>query len=63
MHLVPNTCPNCITVKKFSDHHPEGRYLLGTGSHVIGIVDGNYYDTWDSENELLLYFFYRKKKL
>lgn len=63
MRFVPNTCPDCITVDKFSKSHPKGRYLLGTGSHVIAIVDGNYYDTWDSGDELPLYYFYRKEKL
>ena len=61
MHFVPNTCPNCITVQQFAMDHPEGRYLVGTGSHVIAIVNGDYYDTWDSGEELPLYYFYRKE--
>lgn len=63
MHYVPNTCPDCITVRRFCKQHPEGKYLLGTGSHVIAIVNGDYYDTWDSGDELPLYYFYRKEKL
>lgn len=55
--LVPNTCPDCITVDKFAKGHPEGRFLLGTGTHVIAVIDGNYYDTWDSGEELPLYYF------
>lgn len=57
IYYVPNTCPDCITVKRFADHHPKGRYLLGTGSHVIAVVDGDYYDTWNSGAELPLYYF------
>lgn len=59
---IPNTCPDCITVRRFADHHPFGKYLLGTGSHVIAIVDGNYIDTWDSGDELPIYYF-RKENI
>lgn len=58
--FIPNTCPDCITVKKFADHHPEGRYLLGTGSHVIAVVDGDYIDTFDSGAELPIYFLWKE---
>jgi hypothetical protein len=61
MYYVPNTCPDCITVRRFCKQHPKGRYLLGTGSHVIAIVNGDYYDTWDSGDELPLYYFIRKE--
>lgn len=59
-YLVPNTCPECITVESFADTHPNGKYLLGTGSHVIAIQNGNYYDTWDSGQELPLYYYKRE---
>ena len=57
MYFIPNTCPDCITVRRFADQHPKGKYLLGTGSHVIAVEDGNYIDTWDSGNELPIYYF------
>ena len=56
-YLIPDTCPDCITVAKFANSHPRGRHLLGTGTHVIAVVDGDYYDTWNSGSELPLYFF------
>lgn len=62
MKLVPDTCPDCITVDKFAKQHQKGKYLLGTGSHVIAVVNGDYYDTWDSGEERPLYYFYRKEK-
>lgn len=54
--VVPNTCPDCYTVKDFCKDHPKGRYLLALDGHVVAVVDGDYYDTWDSGNELPIYY-------
>lgn len=32
-----------------------GRYLLATGEHVVAVIDGDYYDAWDSGNEFPIY--------
>lgn len=55
-HLIPDTCPFCYTVKEFCREHPNGRFLLKTSGHVIAVVNGNYYDTSDSGNEVPIYF-------
>ena len=39
------------TVRDFCRDHPSGSYVLGTGSHVIAVKNGDYYDTWDSGEE------------
>ena len=44
------------TIKDFCEQHKYGRYLVATGSHVVAVVDGDYYDTWDSGDEVPLYF-------
>lgn len=67
---VDNSCPNCLTVSKFCSTHPKGSYILSTcdyssasngiivvGTHVIAIIAGDYYDTWDSGNDVPLSFF------
>lgn len=36
---------------------PNGTYLLCTGSHVVAMIDGDYYDAWDSGNELINYLY------
>ena len=54
---LPNTCPRCYTVKQFAYDHPDGTYVLGTGSHAIAVIDGNYIDSWDSGDEIPMYFF------
>jgi len=30
--------------------------ILATGTHVIAVGDGNYYDTWDSGQEVPIYY-------
>ena len=49
---LPDTCPMCYTVSDFCEEHPSGQYLLATGSHVVCVSDGDYYDAWDSGNEV-----------
>lgn len=50
-------CPNCVTVAQFAEDHPKGRYVLACQNHVVAVVDGNYYDTWDSGDEVVLYYY------
>lgn len=54
---IPNTCPMCYTVKDFCKDNPEGSFVLGTGSHAVAVIDGNYYDTWNSGDEIPMYAF------
>lgn len=54
--ILPDSCPMCYTVIQFCIDNPIGKYLLATGSHVIAVEDGNYYDAWDSGNEVPVYF-------
>lgn len=54
--ILPHPCPNCVTVKEFCQIFPRGRYVVATGSHVIAVIDGNYYDTSDTGNEVLIYY-------
>lgn len=42
-------------VREFAYHYPYGTWILGTGSHAIAVIDGNYIDTWDSGNEQVMY--------
>ena len=55
--VIPNTCPRCYTVKDFCNDNQLGSYILATGSHVVAVIDGNYYDTWDSGNEIPIYYY------
>lgn len=59
-HTIPDTCPDCYTVTDFCEEHPEGIYILGTGTHVVAVEDGDYYDAWDSGCETPIYYWERK---
>ena len=54
--LLPESCPTCITVRAFCERYPEGVYVIGTGHHAICVIDGDYYDSWDSGSETPSYF-------
>lgn len=60
-YIIPNTCPECYSIRDFAYENPNGVFILGTGTHVVCVCDGNYYDTWDSGDETPIYFF--KKEL
>ena len=59
---IPDTCPDCYTVRDFVRDHPQGRYVLGTGTHAIGVVDGVYFDTTDTGDEVPQYYFEKENK-
>ena len=54
--IIPDICPDCYTIRDFAIEHPVGKYLVGTGSHVVTVIDGDYYDTWDCGNEVPIYY-------
>ena len=57
---VPNECPDCYTAADFIKDHPKGTYVLGFSGHVATVVDGILYDSWNSLNEIPVYYWYRK---
>lgn len=53
---------DCPSVKQFCKDNPRGKYLLATGEHVVAVVDGDYYDAWNSGNEVPLYYWKKEDK-
>lgn len=56
-----DSCPNCYTVADFAYDHPSGLYVLGPKEHAIAVIDGDWYDTWDSGATVPLYYLRREK--
>lgn len=54
---LPDECPECYTIADFCKDHPNGTYIIGTGSHLTTVIDGVLLDTWQSENETPVYYF------
>ena len=59
--IIPNTCPECYTVEDFCADYPNGTYILALDGHVVSVVDGQYYDTWQSGREVPIYYWHRKE--
>lgn len=60
-YMVQDAVIDGYTVKQFCKENPEGTFLLFVGEHVIAVIDGDYYDTWDSGDEIPS-FFWRKER-
>jgi hypothetical protein len=55
-HIVPNMCPDCYTAMEFVDDHNKGIYVIGFGGHVATSINGVLYDSWNSSNEIPIYY-------
>ena len=59
--VLPDTCPDCVTVRAFANMYTQGVYVIGTGSHAVAVISGDWYDSWDSSNETVAYFWRYEK--
>jgi len=59
---IPDTCPDCYTVKQFCQDHPVGTYVLAFDGHVAVVQNGDVFDSWDSTNEIPQFYWYKKEK-
>ena len=56
---IPNSCADCYTFADFARDNPRGTFVLGTGSHVATVVDGDLYDSWNSSDEIPVFVWYK----
>ena len=54
--FLQDTCPECYTVRDFCMDNPQGVYVLGTGTHAVASINGDYIDSWDSGDKVPSYF-------
>lgn len=57
--LVEQSERYIYTVNDFCADHPTGTYILCIDGYVVTVQDGKYYDTWDSGNEVPVYYWER----
>lgn len=41
----------------FATAHKEGKFIVGTGTHAVAVVNGDIIDAWDCSDETPLYYF------
>lgn len=57
---LQDNCPFCYTINDFCEEHKTGNYIVATGSHIVYIKDGIYYDAWDSGDKIPLFYFIKE---
>ena len=45
-----------VSAAEFADAHPQGTYVLALSGHVVCVKNGALFDSWDSGNEVILYY-------
>ena len=58
--VLSNTCPDCYTVKEFCKDHPEGIFVIKSENHVATVVNGNLFDSWNSEMKVPIYYWMKR---
>lgn len=59
-HAIPGYIPEDYTAWEFALDHPHGVYVLAFGGHVASVRDGKIIDSWDSSNEVPIYYYSRR---
>lgn len=59
-HIVDDHGKDVYTVTDFCNDNESGTYILAIDGHVVCVEDGYYYDTWDSGDEIPIYYWKRK---
>lgn len=56
-HRLQDSCPFCYTVADFARDYNRGTFIVGTGTHVICVDEGDWLDAWDSGEKVPLFYF------
>ena len=61
-HWIPDNCPDCYTINRFAEDHPRGTFILSMpGQHVVTVVDGIIYDSFDSGENVPSYYWTKER--
>ena len=50
-------CPHCVPVSEFIQTHQNGRFILMCTDRIIPVSDGVCFDSEDSLDEIVLYYY------
>ena len=53
---IPDQCPDCYTIADFARDHPRGVYVCATGDHIVAVINGDWFDAWNSGDEIPLFY-------
>lgn len=57
-YVIPDTCPDsCYSIERFCKDHPKGIYVVGTGTHVVTVINGEAWDAWNSLSEVPIFYY------
>lgn len=60
-HLIPDDGLGNYTVEDFARDNPNGTFVLSIpGRHVVTVVDGQYFDSWESGGECPSYYWIKE---
>lgn len=61
-HFIPDDGLGRYTVEDFARDNPDGVFVLSMpGRHVLTVVDGDYFDSWESGGELPIYYWSKER--
>lgn len=55
-YVVDDRGKESYTVEDFCKDNKKGTFVLALSSHVIAVVDGEFFDTWYSGDEIPIYY-------
>lgn len=58
--LVDADCLTCYTVADFAREYQHGVYVLGCSGHVLTVINGEWWDSWDSGEEHPLFYWHKE---
>lgn len=56
-YICPNDCPYCYSLEDFAREHPTSSYLVATGSHLVALIEGDWWDSWDSGSVTPIFYY------
>lgn len=60
-HLILKDCKTCYKLRDFCRDHPTGTFIIGTGKHMVAVINGDYYDTADSGDCIPVYYYEKEE--